>query len=95
MIFSETVENVHSNKGPKKRHWVLDQFDVVPTFHQDPEGSYTAKVDGVLSSMKNHQLKAIVEVKKSRRDKGYRAIVKEEVCQITQITYLTNSVAAF
>lgn len=82
IIFLETVGNLYLQKAASECHWELDHVDVGPTFHKGPEGSYTAKVDGVLSSMKNHQLKAIVEVKKSRRDKGYRAIVKEEVCQM-------------
>lgn len=81
VIFLETVGNAHLEKGPNKCHWPLDQIDVGPTFHNRSEGSYTAKVDGVLWSMRDHHVQALMEVKEARRGKNYNAVVKEETCQ--------------
>ena len=48
--------NLYLRKGATP----FDDINVGPTFHKGPEGLYTAKVAGVLWSMKEHWIKAIM-----------------------------------
>ena len=89
IIFLETVGNLYLASAASECHWELAHIDVGTAFNRGLENSYTTKVGGTLWSRKDHGVMVIAEVKRAQRDRGYNAIVKEEVCQMADFLRTT------